>query len=528
MEVSKRVQEKLATISAKEPGEISAGEEQVQQQINQVKQQALSEKTEAVQKAVEETTQRLTAEFTKSQAESAEKLKAELASSGFNPSNTVPEDLVEARVSSKIAEIKTELQAAAAAREQELVRKHQAELSEARKAPTQNPDLKQPTPEQLQEITKVAVEIAVKSKEAELLQLHKSSAEAMVETTKAKVMAEMNSKHNVVQMQLKRSHLKNAELTAKINELSAQLNGTTPPTSVAPATATPATPLAPTASAFVPTGTPDASSSQPTANAAPSAQTAPGTTQSNQTGATPNSADPANGLGLPTRPQGPAAQVIRGGAVRGRGGSTRGALPQVGLNTFGAASQAARGMARGTTITFGRGAPRGVRGGRAGMVGRGGAPGGGGVPSAVGTAPGPSGPITAPSTTSPELPAEGRMAEKPGLTGSVSIRGAATIKKAGAGNLLGMAVKQATGTAAENASFGTPSLPSIAGQAANKRPREEDTLGSSNGSQTSNDPAQLKRAKGINNPSNNQAEESSGSVNSTPVNELAARLSKRP
>ncbi|KAA1133933.1 hypothetical protein PGTUg99_032841 [Puccinia graminis f. sp. tritici] len=530
MEVSKRVQAKLATMSATEPGEISAGEEQVQQQINQVKQQALSEKAEAVQKAVEETTQRLTAEFAKSQAESAEKHKAELASSGSNPSTAVPEDLVEARVSSKVAEIKNELQAAAAAREQELIRKHQAELSEARKAPTQNPDLKQPTPEQLQEITKVAVEIAVKKKEAELLQLHKSSAEAMVETTKAKVMAEMNSKHNVVQMQLKRSHLKNAELTAKINELSAQLNGTstTPPTSVVPATATPATPLAPTASTFVPTGTPDASSSQLAANTAHSAQTAPATIQSDQTGVTPNSADLANGAGLPTRPQGPTAQVIRGGAVRGRGGSTRGALPPVGLNTSGAASQAARGMARGTTITFGRGAPRGYGRGRAGMVGRGGAPGGGGVPAAAGMAPGPSGPITASSATSPQLPAEGRMAEKPGLTGSVSIRGAATIKKAGAGSLLGMAVKQATGTAAENASSVTPSFPSIAGQAANKRPREEDALGSSNGNQTSNDPAQLKRAKGINNPSSTQAEESSGSVNSTPVNELAARLSKRP
>ncbi|PLW13850.1 hypothetical protein PCANC_16757 [Puccinia coronata f. sp. avenae] len=522
MEVSKRVQEKLAAMSAKEPGEITAATsgEEIEEQLMQVKQQALSEKAEAVQKAVEETTQRLTAEFTKSQAETTEKLKAELMSSGNNA-------LGEARVS----EIKKELEAAAAAKEQELIRKHHIELMEARKAQTQNPGLTQPTSEQLQEITKVAVEVAVKNREAELVQLHKASTDAMVETTKAKVMAEMNSKHNVVQMQLKRQQIKNSELTAKINDLTARLNGTAEAQSASlgtgsiPAAAHPAAPLTATSHTIVPSNTtPGASPSQPAVTPAASVVPTPPTGQPHQSGAPQNSAAHAGSFGLPQ-----AFQPASGQAVRGRGGITqRGAAPGRGMPR-GGVNQAV-GNNQGTSISFGRGAARGNRGGFGGMIGRGGAPGGAGVPPAGGTVAGPSGTSTHPNTVGVGLPAEGRMAEK-APTGSVSIRGAATIKKAGVGNLLGMAMKQATGATPENPATTPGALPPTAPSAMlsmNKRPRDEEPAGPSNGTQALTDPAHLKRAKGLAaSPFHNPASED-GNNSGNPSNELAARLGKRP
>jgi len=565
-EVSKRVQEKLAAMSAKEPGEITtaSGDEQFQEQLMQVKQQALSEKADAVQKAVEETTQRLSAEFTKSQAETTEKLKAELASSAHNaPSTTIPDDLLEARVS----EIKKELEAAATAREQELVRKYQTELMEARKAQTQNVSSNQPTSEQLQEITKVAVDVAVKNREAELIQMHKTSTEAMVETTKAKVMAEMNSKHNVVQMQLKRQQIKNSELTAKINDLTSQLNeakqktqSTPPETGAVPAAAaaTPATPLAATATSFVPTNAAAASPLQSAAVPSATSSTAFGpattTTQPHQTGVAQNSAAPNNSTGLAGRPPGEALQPTRGGAAaafRGRGGiAQRGAMQGAsGRGRGGIVTQTGGGVGggggngRGTsTITFGRGATRGGgagagnRGGRGGMVGRGGAPGGGGGVAgagggtSTGTESGGMMMNTLGSTTGVDLPAEGRMAERAVPTGSVSIRGAATIKKGGAGHLLGMAMKQATGgtpdvPATASPHFLPPSVgPPLAPPSFNNRPREDDLQ--SGLLPSLDDPAHQKRPKGIPNfsPSIPAPEDPSGN----PSNELAARLSKRP
>ncbi|KAI7965834.1 hypothetical protein MJO29_001582 [Puccinia striiformis f. sp. tritici] len=559
LEVSKRVQEKLAAMSAREPGEISAGTgdgQQFHEQLLQVKQEALSEKQQAIQKAIEETTQRLTAEFAKSQAETTEKLKAELASSGSNPPGTVvPEELVEARVSSKVAEIRKELEAAALAKEQELIRKHQTELIEARKSPKQNSTPNQPTSEELQEITKVAVDMAVKKKEAELTQMNKTSTESIVETTRAKVMAEMNSKHNVVQMQLKRHLTKNAELTAKVNELTAQINGTQPPqpSSLPNPSTTPVTPLAATASTFVPVSTTPASPSPSVFNPATTVASAFANNQLNQSSTTPTGAPPGNTSAPPIRPPDQSTQPARGGAIRGRGVVTRGALPQ-GLSRGGGPQGA--GNVRGSSIAFGRGAARGIRGARGGMItGRGAAAAAvsGGIPAAA----------VNPIPTSGGLPAEGRMAEKPIPTGSVSIRGAATIKKGGAGNLLGMAVKQATGTTPDipttntiglipssSASGSTTTGPTnVVTQAANKRPREDDLnpnhpLSGSvgNGNQSIDPPAHLKRAKGIppataattataptsafSNPSINQ--DSGVGNGNPPVNELAARLSKRP
>ncbi|KAI9626105.1 hypothetical protein H4Q26_015850 [Puccinia striiformis f. sp. tritici PST-130] len=542
LEVSKRVQEKLAAMSAREPGEISAGTgdgQQFHEQLLQVKQEALSEKQQAIQKAIEETTQRLTAELPRSNP----------------PGTVVPEELVEARVSSKVAEIRKELEAAALAKEQELIRKHQTELIEARKSPKQNSTPNQPTSEELQEITKVAVDMAVKKKEAELTQMNKTSTESIVETTRAKVMAEMNSKHNVVQMQLKRHLTKNAELTAKVNELTAQINGTQPPqpSSLPNPSTTPVTPLAATASTFVPVSTTPASPSPSVFNPATTVASAFANNQLNQSSTTPTGAPPGNTSAPPIRPPDQSTQPARGGAIRGRGGVTRGALPQ-GLSRGGGPQGA--GNVRGSSIAFGRGAARGIRGARGGMItGRGAAAAAvsGGIPAAA----------VNPIPTSGGLPAEGRMAEKPIPTGSVSIRGAATIKKGGAGNLLGMAVKQATGTTPDipttntiglipssSASGSTTTGPTnVVTQAANKRPREDDLnpnhpLSGSvgNGNQSIDPPAHLKRAKGIppataattataptsafSNPSINQ--DSGVGNGNPPVNELAARLSKRP
>ncbi|WAR55491.1 hypothetical protein PtB15_6B232 [Puccinia triticina] len=556
VEVSKRVQEKLADMSVQEPGEITGGtsDEQVQEQLNQVKQQALSEKVEAVQKAIEETTQRLTAEFAKSQAEATEKLKAELTSTASNPSTTVPEDLIEARVSSKIAEIKKELEATAAAKEQELVSKHEAELTEARKA--QTPASAQPTPEQIQEITKAAVETAVKNKEAELVQLHKTSTDATIEQTKIKLMAELHSKHSVQQMQLKRLQTKNAELLAKVNELTAQ-QSTSPPTGATPAAATPGTPLAATASAFAPTSTtPAGSPFQSVANRAAPAPSAPAPTQPNQPGAAPTSLPPANSSGLTMRGGGQAGQITRGTVFGGRGGATRGGLAPTGGSIFGSAAQAGTGSTRGTMITFG-GTTRGTAfGGRGGMVGlgRGGAPGsggaGGGVPAAVGTAVVPTGPSTAAASgPSVGLPPESRTTEKPaGPAGSVSIRGAATNKKGGPGSILGMAMKQAISADGSIPPAQAPLFPSSSsalpaasfpGNPAHKRPREDDPAGPASGPGNTSlaDPNHLKRAKGPpaipssfpqtdNGSSLGNGAGAGGAGN--PPTELAARLSKRP
>lgn len=443
-EVAKRLEQKLASMPNTITSTGGISDQELQERLEKINQQTALEKAEAVQRAIQETTERLTLELTRSHAEATKKLEAELISA--KNTSSISEELVLARVNSKISEIRQELQAAATAKEQALIKKYEAELTEARQTQTQassHPGSSgQSTTQQSQEITKVAVDVAVKAKEAELNQAHKVATESVIETTKAKVMAEMNSKHNVVQMQLKRSHAKNTELVAKITELNAQLNQlkqnqSSPATSNATTSAPPPTaPLTATASPFVPSlpsSSPEVA--QVATAAAPSATTpAAALTLNSPAQASQTPPPPANNLNLPPKPSdpNPNSQAIRGMAA-GRGGARVGGQ-----------------------ITFGKPPPREIRGNRVGMANWNGAGGGPANPRPSPTPPGQAG-ISLAQGGSGSLPLEGRMAEKTNQAGSVMIRGAA--KKGGPGLILGAAMKQATGTLAENPT-NTPTPPS--------------------------------------------------------------------
>lgn len=193
----------------------------------------------------------------------------------------------------------------------------------------------------------------------------------------------------------------------------------------------------------------------------------------------------------------------------------------------------------GGQITFGKPPPREIRGNRVGMANWNGAGGGPANPRPSPTPPGQAG-ISLAQGGSGSLPLEGRMAEKTNQAGSVMIRGAA--KKGGPGLILGAAMKQATGTLAENPT-NTPTPPSsqpsggITTNPGNpnqsvvaKRAREDDpNLNFHLGAGQTID-GNLKRIKGLTSHNSNPSgsdDQSTPGLNSS-SNELASRLSKRP
>lgn len=253
-EVTKRVDAKLAmNISQGEPGEVTSTEELIQSKLDEARSVAVAEREAAVEQAIESTTQKLTAEFEASKEAAIAKLKLEFAETNSTTATaTAPnssEEAINTLVSDRVSKIKAELEAAAEAKQLEIIAKHEVDLKAAVEAATkQVPTPSQPigySEEQLQESIKSAVTQAVKTKEEEILRAHKVEMDAAVESTKMKTAAEGNSKSNVTQMQLKRAQGQLIELRKK---LAVYESGAVPTaTGSAPAPNVVSTTVAPTA-----------------------------------------------------------------------------------------------------------------------------------------------------------------------------------------------------------------------------------------------------------------------------------------
>ncbi|KAI8461346.1 hypothetical protein BY996DRAFT_6567800 [Phakopsora pachyrhizi] len=215
-EVTKRLQEKLSSEVDKENVSNSkeVTEKLLEEKLRETREKADAERQEAIKNAILETTERLKEEYSKSQAEAIEKIKAETISAQGD-SKAISEDLIASQVAARVSEIKGELEAAASAKEKEMISKHENELREAEAAANSQASAAEtgrPSPEEVQATVRAAVEEAVKARETELKEVNRVALEAAIETAKTKVAAEMNSKVNVVQMQLKRAYAQIAEL----------------------------------------------------------------------------------------------------------------------------------------------------------------------------------------------------------------------------------------------------------------------------------------------------------------------------